>query len=310
MAKVISVRIHGRGKAYYFDPVDFQLEKGDEVVIETSQGLDLGFCTGSITELDDNKIKRELKPVIRPANQVDLDIFSENLKLEKEAFDYAQARIKAHDLAMHLVDVECMLDNQRIIFYFTADGRIDFRELVKDLAGTFRTRIELRQIGVRDEARLTGGLGICGRELCCCSFLQDFYPVSIKMAKQQNLAMNPSKISGACGRLLCCLQYEYNAYADAKKRMPYPGQLVNTPFGRGKVTSVNMLRETARVLLEVDGDTETKTFTGDELSPICQKKECHCPKKQGDEEIEVYADQEEAGVLADLTEGEVKELED
>lgn len=310
MARVISVRIHGRGKAYYFDPLDYPLEKGDEVVVETSQGLDLGFCTGYITDLDDAKIKHELKPIVRPADQVDLDIFSENLKLEKEAFDFARSRIQAHDLAMRLVDVECMLDNQRIVFYFTADGRIDFRELVKDLAGNYRTRIELRQIGVRDEARLTGGLGICGRELCCGSFLQDFYPVSIKMAKQQNLAMNPSKISGSCGRLLCCLQYEYDAYSDAKKRMPYAGQMVKTPLGQGKVTSVNILRETARVLLEVDGDTETKTFSADEISPLCQKKECPCPKKQDESDIEVYTGLDESIDLIETTETSLDEGEE
>lgn len=288
MAKVISVRIHGRGKAYYFDPAGFSLQKGDEVVVETSQGTDIGFCTGELTELADEKIEHELKPISRKATAEDLEIFSENLKVEKEAFELAKEKIQQHELDMRLVDVEIMLDNQRIIFYFTADGRIDFRELVKDLAAVYKTRIELRQIGVRDEARITGGLGICGRELCCCSFLQDFHPVSIKMAKQQNLAMNPAKISGACGRLLCCLQYEHEAYEDAHKRMPNPGQMVGTPVGEGKVTSVNMLRETARVLVNVDGDTETRTFKAEELSFGCGGKKCHCPNKS--EEIEVYKD--------------------
>lgn len=270
--KVISVRIHGRGKAYYFDPADLELEKGDEVVVETTQGVDLGFCTGCIVEIESDKLEHELKPILRRATQQDLDTFANNLKKEQAAFDLAKNKIADHQLEMNLVDVECMLDNQKIIFYFTADGRIDFRNLVKDLAAVYRTRIELRQIGVRDKARLTGGLGICGRTLCCCSFLQDFNPVSIKMAKQQNLAMDPSKISGACGRLLCCLQYEHDAYIDAFNRMPKPGQKVMTSKGEGKVTSVNLLRETARVLIEVDGELETKTFKADELS-----KPCHCP---------------------------------
>ncbi len=269
MAKVISVRIHGRGKAYYFDPVGIPLKKGDEVIVETSQGIDLGFCTGEITELTDEKIEHELKPILRKADQEDLHFFSENLKMEK--------------------DVECMLDRQRIVFYFTADGRVDFRELVKELAAVYKTRIELRQIGVRDEARITGGLGVCGRELCCCSFLQDFYPVSIKMAKQQNLAMNPTKISGACGRLLCCLQYEHAAYEDAHKRMPNPGQMVGTPVGEGKVTSVNILRETARVLVNIDGETETQTFRAEDLSFGCSHKKCQCAEKNKTD-TEIYID--------------------
>lgn len=276
MAEVISIRIHGRGKAYYFDPAGIPLKKGDTVVVETAQGMDIGFCTGEISDIDTSKFEYSLKPITRKATLEDLDYFAENLKIEREAFDYAKKKIAEHGLEMYLVDVECMLDNQRMLFYFTADGRIDFRELVKDLAAMYRTRIELRQIGVRDEARLSGGLGVCGRELCCCSFLQDFNPVSIKIAKQQNLAMNPSKISGACGRLLCCLQYEFDAYEDAYRRMPNAGQIVETPVGRGKVTSVNMLRETARVLVEVDGDTETRTFRADELK---YGKKCHCPKR-------------------------------
>lgn len=278
MVEVVSVRMHGRGKVYYFDPLDFDLHSGDSVIVETSQGIDLGFCTGEISRIDSNKLKHKLKPIMRKATEEDQTRFAENLKLEEEAFQIAVEKIKDHELNMSLVDVECMLDNQRIVFYFTADGRIDFRNLVKDLAAIFRTRIELRQIGVRDEARLIGGLGVCGQELCCCSFLQDFQPVSIKMAKQQNLAMNPAKISGACGRLLCCLQYEHDAYVDAHKRMPKTGQTVSTSDGRGKIVSVNLLRETARVLLDIDGETETKTFKVDELNQFSSG--CKCPYKQ------------------------------
>ncbi len=281
--EVISVRIHGRGKAYYFDPDNLDLQKGDEVIVETTQGMDLGFCTGSIVDLEEEKINYELKPILRKATQEDMNNFAENIKKERAAFDLAKKKINEYQLEMNLVDVECMLDNQKIIFYFTADGRIDFRNLVKDLAAIYRTRIELRQIGVRDKARITGGLGICGRELCCCSFLQDFNPVSIKMAKQQSLAMNPAKISGACGRLLCCLQYEHDAYVDAYKRMPNPGQIVITPDGEGKVTSVNLLRETARVLVTIDGETETKTFEAKELSQPGKNK-CHCPMREDDGE--------------------------
>lgn len=271
MADVVSVRLHGRGKVYYFDPVDLDLHSGDQVIVETVQGIDLGFCTGEISQIDEDKLEHDLKPILRKASEEDQIHFAENLKLEEEAFEIAKEKIEQHELAMHLVDVECMFDNQKIIFYFTADGRIDFRNLVKDLASVFRTRIELRQIGVRDEARLIGGLGVCGQELCCCSFLQDFNPVSIKMAKQQNLAMNPSKISGACGRLLCCLQYEHDAYVDAHKRMPRPGQYVDTPNGRGRVVSVNLLRETARVLLEIDGETETMTVKAEDLKIASSK---------------------------------------
>ena len=277
--EVISVRIHGRGKAYYFDPDNLDLQKGDEVIVETTQGMDLGFCTGSIVDLEEEKINYELKPILRKATQEDMNNFAENIKKERAAFDLAKKKIDEYQLEMNLVDVECMLDNQKIIFYFTADGRIDFRNLVKDLAAIYRTRIELRQIGVRDKARITGGLGICGRELCCCSFLQDFNPVSIKMAKQQSLAMNPAKISGACGRLLCCLQYEHDAYVDAYKRMPNPGQIVITPDGEGKVTSVNLLRETARVLVTIDGETETNTFEAKELSQPGKNK-CHWPMRE------------------------------
>lgn len=282
MAKVVSVRMHGRGKAYYFDPLDFALSKGDEVIVETSQGTDLGLCSGDISDIDTSKLEHELKPILRIATEDDLITFAQNLELEEKAFKIAKEKIDEHELAMNLVDVECMLDNQRILFYFTAEGRIDFRDLVKDLAGIFRTRIELRQIGVRDEARLLGGMGVCGRGLCCCSFLQDFYPVSIKTAKQQNLAMNPSKISGACGRLLCCLQYEHDAYVDARKRMPNPGKIVETPLGQGKITSVNMLRETARVSVEVDGDQVTKTFKVEELGIGNKQKKCPCPMRNKD----------------------------
>ena len=266
MTEVIGVRLHGRGKSYHFAPGKLKLKQGSAVIVETGQGVELGICSGEVLELPESKIHHPLKPVLREATEADLEHFEQNRVLEREAYDIALDKIKRHGLEMRLVDVEYMFDNKRIIFYFTADGRVDFRELVKDLASVFRTRIELRQIGVRDEARLIGGLGVCGRELCCSSFLREFSPVSIKMAKEQNLSMNPAKISGACGRLLCCLNYEQEAYEDAKKRLPSKGDRVMTPQGAGVVEDVHLLKETVKVRLQVDDSDETAIFHHSELT--------------------------------------------
>ncbi len=250
MPRVVSVRFHGNGKSYHFDPGEYVLHIGDSVIVETVQGIEFGIVAEEIMDIAEEQVAAPLKGILRIATPEDLARYEENRIREKEAFRVCADKIAARGLDMHLVDVEYTFDNRKIIFYFTADGRVDFRELVKDLASIFRIRIELRQIGVRDEARMIGGLGICGRELCCCSFLNDFVPVSIKMAKEQSLSMNPAKISGCCGRLMCCLKYEQEAYEDAHARLPRPGHIVMTPRGPGMVESVNLLKETAMIRLD------------------------------------------------------------
>ncbi|MDD2373904.1 MAG: hypothetical protein PWP10_2439 [Clostridiales bacterium] len=265
MPKVVSIRFHGAGKAYHFDPVDFELHQGDAVIVETVQGVELGIVADEIIEIPQDKLAAPLKPVLRPADDQDLAHYEENRQKESEAYKIASEKIEARGLDMHLVDVEYTFDNRKVVFYFTADGRVDFRELVKDLAAIFRIRIELRQIGVRDEARKIGGVGICGRELCCCSFLNDFVPVSIKMAKEQSLSMNPAKISGICGRLMCCLKYEQDAYEDAHSRLPRNGALVNTPEGPGIVISVNLLKETVTTRLDRGGENDVVVYPYDQL---------------------------------------------
>ncbi len=259
MLKVVGVRFHGTGKTYHFDPGSLDLHKGDAVIVETSQGIEFGVVSDDVIDIPEDKLAAPLKPILRVADADDLIRYDENTRKEKEAFQVCQEKIEARGLEMHLVDVECTFDGRKIIFYFTADGRIDFRELVKDLASVFHTRIELRQIGVRDEARMIGGLGVCGRELCCRSYLTDFVPVSIKMAKAQNLSMNPAKISGVCGRLMCCLKYEHAAYEDANRRMPRRGTVVETLEGQGIIETVNLLRETVTVRLDKGGEADLLT---------------------------------------------------
>lgn len=273
MPKLISARLHGRGKITYFDPGDFDLKPGMAAVVQTEQGLELAIFTGIVRDLEeDNPLVQDLPGLLRLATEEDCAQYEENLRLEKEALAICQEQIARHELPMKLVAAEYVLDRRRLIFYFTADGRVDFRLLVKDLAAAFCTRIELRQIGVRDEACLKGGLGMCGRCLCCASYMQDFYPVSIKMAKEQNLSMNPAKISGACGRLLCCLRYEEGAYADANKRLPKRGEVVDTPQGRGVVQDVNLLKETIKVYLESEGEGgEAWEFPAAELTRLKRK---------------------------------------
>ena len=250
MTEIIGVRFKNTGKTYYFSPAGERIPMGEKVIVETARGVECGSVVIPNREVDDAQIIAPLKPIIRRANQKDLAQLEENTRKEKEAFQVCQEKIAKHKLQMNLVDVEYTFDNNKVLFYFTADGRIDFRELVKDLAGVFRTRIELRQIGVRDEAKMLGGLGICGRPFCCAQFMDEFLPVSIKMAKTQSLSLNPTKISGTCGRLMCCLKYEQDAYEDAIKRMPKNDSFVLTPDGTGNVSDINVLKETVNVRLD------------------------------------------------------------
>lgn len=250
MAEVIGVRFKEVGKVYYFDPQDIELKTGDMVIVETARGIECGQVAIPNKNVDDEEIIHPLKPLIRKATDNDIAHVEENKKRQKEAFKICEKKIAEHNLKMNLVEVEYTFDNNKILFYFTADGRVDFRNLVKDLASVFRTRIELRQIGVRDEAKMLGGLGVCGRPFCCHSFLGDFQPVSIKMAKEQGLSLSPVKISGTCGRLMCCLKYEQNAYTDLLKHTPKVGAIVKTPNGKGLVVENNLIAGTLKVKLD------------------------------------------------------------
>ena len=262
MAEVIGVRFKEVGKVYYFDPLDNKLNTGDMVIVETARGLECGEVATPNKIIPDEKIKQPLKPLIRIATEKDLNHLAENKSREKDAYKICEQKIANHKLEMKLVNVEYTFDNSKIIFYFTADGRVDFRALVKDLASVFRTRIELRQIGVRDEAKMLGGLGICGRPFCCNRFMGEFQPVSIKMAKEQGLSLSPVKISGTCGRLMCCLKYEQEAYTDLLKHTPKIGAIVKTPEGKGLVVENNLIARTLKVKLDnVPDDVGPKTFT-------------------------------------------------
>ena len=260
MAEIIGVRFRNVGKIYYFDPDGASLRQGDRVIVETSRGVECGEVMMINREIDEESVPQPLKKLIRLATKEDLARIAENAAKEKTAYQICARKIEEHKLDMKLVSVEYTFDNSKILFYFTADGRIDFRELVKDLASVFRTRIELRQIGVRDEAKMLGGIGICGRPFCCASFLSGFQPVSIKMAKEQGLSLNPVKISGACGRLMCCLKYEQEAYTDLLRSTPPIGSLVSTPEGRGVVTEVNLLTGMLHVRLDGAAEGVLKTF--------------------------------------------------
>ena len=250
MTEVISVRFRNGCKEYYFDPKDLQIQAGQDVIVETAQGPEFAQCAQGNHQVEDDQVVKPLRAVVRIATDNDCHTAAYNRSREKEAFDICRRKIQQHKLEMKLVRVECSFDGSKILFFFTADGRVDFRELVKDLAGVFRARIELRQIGVRDEAKMIGGLGICGRPFCCAQFMDEFLPVSIKMAKTQSLSLNPTKISGTCGRLMCCLKYEQDAYEDAVKRMPKNDSFVLTPDGPGNVSDVNLLKETVNVRLD------------------------------------------------------------
>ncbi|MCI8520828.1 MAG: stage 0 sporulation family protein [Clostridia bacterium] len=260
MVNVIGVRFKPAGKTYYFDPLDMDIHSGDNVIVETSRGIEYGSVVMDKHELDSENFQKQLKGVVRIATEEDTERYRKNKEFEKEAYKICFEKIKEHGLEMKLVEVEYTFDGNKILFYFTAEGRIDFRELVKDLAVVFKTRIELRQIGVRDEAKTLGSIGICGRDLCCSRFLSEFAPVSIKMAKEQSLSLNPAKISGACGRLMCCLKYEQDTYEELLRITPRQGALVKTPDGKGTVEFVSILKGIVKVKLDDENEKTLKDF--------------------------------------------------
>ena len=273
MIKVIGVRFRQAGKIYNFSPADFQVKVGDHVIVETARGIEYGSVVQGIREVADDKVIMPLKSVIRIATEEDDKKAIENNEKEKKAFKICKEKIAKHGLEMKLIETEYTFDNNKVLFYFTADGRIDFRELVKDLASVFKTRIELRQVGVRDETKMLGGIGICGRPLCCNTYLSEFIPVSIKMAKEQSLSLNPTKISGICGRLMCCLKNEQEAYEELNSNLPDIGEKVKTFDGfKGEVVSVNVLRQKVKIVVEVDDEREIKEYAIDELKIKPKKK--------------------------------------
>lgn len=287
MIKVVGIRFQRAGKIYYFDPLDYDLETAMHVIVETARGVEMGTVLIPPKEVEDDKVIQPLKPVIRVATDEDEKVMERNKEKEAEAYVICKEKIAKHGLEMKLVAAEYTFDNNKLLFYFTADGRIDFRELVKDLASVFRTRIELRQIGVRDETKMLGGIGICGRELCCKSYLTDFVPVSIKMAKEQNLSLNPTKISGVCGRLMCCLKNEQDTYEYLNSRLPSVGDYVTTPGGmKGEVQSINVLRQLVKVIVDNGEEKELIEYSVDDLQ--------FTPKRRKDVKV---------------TEEELKELE-
>ena len=266
MTKVIGVRFRQAGKIYFFSPGKLEIKTQDRVIVETARGVEFGKVVTGPKEVEDDKITQPLKSVIRIANEEDYKKEEKNREKEKEAFNICLEKIRKHGLEMKLIDAEYTFDNNKVLFYFTADGRIDFRELVKDLAAVFKTRIELRQIGVRDETKILGGIGICGRPLCCHTYLSEFAPVSIKMAKEQNLSLNPTKISGVCGRLMCCLKNEQETYEYLNRKLPGIGDIVTMPDGmKGEVSSVNVLRQLVKVLVDVNDEKELREYPVEEL---------------------------------------------
>lgn len=271
MIRIVGVRFKSAGKIYYFDPVEFEIEKNVDVVVETARGLEYGKVVVGPKELDESELVSPLKPIVRIATEEDTKIYLENKEKAKETFEVCQQKIKEHELTMFLIDCEYTFDRNKLIFYFTAEGRIDFRELVKDLAAIFKTRIELRQIGVRDEAKSIGGLGPCGRRLCCSSWLGDFQPVSIKMAKDQSLSLNPTKISGICGRLFCCLKYEHDVYSEAIDQLPVVGALVKVDEVKGKVIEINPLLGQIKVEFN---DKTIKICEKEDIKVLQEPKKC------------------------------------
>ena len=289
MVKVIGVRFRTAGKIYFFDPLKFDVKRGDHVIVETARGIEYGTVVGDPKEVEDDKVIQPLKPVLRVATARDTEQENANKQKEREAFKICLEKIRKHKLDMKLIDAEYTFDNNKVLFYFTADGRIDFRELVKDLASVFKTRIELRQIGVRDETKIMGGIGICGRTLCCHAHLSEFVPVSIKMAKEQNLSLNPTKISGMCGRLMCCLKHEEETYEYLNRKLPNVGDYVTTDDGlKGEVHSLNVLRQLVKVLIENNDEKEIREYKVEQL----RFKKRHRKEKQDD-----------------VTDAELKELE-
>ena len=272
MATVISVRFRSGSKTYYFDPRELTVHPGDDVVVETAQGAEFAQCVEGNHDVADEAVVKPLRPVLRIATDNDRHTAAYNRSREKDAFDICQKKILQHGLEMKLVRVECSFDGSKILFFFTADGRVDFRELVKDLAGVFRSRIELRQIGVRDEAKMLGGLGICGRPFCCASYMDEFVPVSIKMAKTQNLSLNPTKISGTCGRLMCCLRFEHEVYEKEYASFPKADTLVSTPAGRGVIVESSFLSGKIKVRLEGDANSPARVYTKDEIKILGQPR--------------------------------------
>lgn len=300
MKVIVGVKFRKPGKVYFFDPGNLHVNIKNKVIVETALGEELGEVVAKKKILPDTKLNTPLKPIIRIANNKDLKHYDDNKKKEKEAFKTCESKIKKLVLEMHLTDVEYSFDNSKLLFYFTADGRIDFRELVKELAAIFKTRIELRQIGVRDEVKRIGGNGVCGRELCCCSFLNNFEAVSIKMAKEQNMSLNPSKISGTCGRLMCCLKYEQEVYEDKLSHLPKIGAIVNTDEGEGTVDSIETLKEIVKVKFkDDDGETYYKKFNASDLKII-----------QNNTSNEDVVDEEEKENMAELQKLEELEKQD
>ena len=273
MIKVIGVRFRQAGRIYSFDPADMDIKKGDHVIVETARGIEYGYVVFDVKEEKEEDVVMPLKPVIRVATPEDDKKAQDNIEKEKKAFKICKEKIAKHGLEMKLIDSKYTFDNNKVLFYFTADGRIDFRELVKDLAAVFKTRIELRQVGVRDEAKMLGGIGICGRPLCCNTYLSEFIPVSIKMAKEQNLSLNPTKISGICGRLMCCLKNEQEAYEHLNSNLPNVGETVKTFDGfKGEVTSVNVLRQKVKIVVEQNDEREIREYSVNELKFRPKKK--------------------------------------
>ncbi|MCL1964697.1 MAG: stage 0 sporulation family protein [Firmicutes bacterium] len=323
MATVIGVRFKRPGKMYYFDPGKMEIAEGDTVVVETVRGVELGQCVSKPIEVKDEEIVPPLRNVVRIATNADVAQVERNRENEQKAYGICQEKIIAHKIEMKLVDVEYAFDASKIIFYFTANGRVDFRSLVKDLASVFKTRIELRQIGVRDEAKMLGGLGPCGRPICCGSFLGDFQPVSIKMAKEQNLSLNPTKISGLCGRLMCCLKYEQDYYEEARKKLPRVGKEVMTPDGRGHVVDLDVLRQTVKVRIFEGDSTELKEYAAEKIQrftpPEADRRSGRHPAEGAawahghsglpEQEVEPEADEAEVEI-EEISDAELLMLED
>lgn len=281
MTEIIGVRFRKGGKIYYFGPKEYDIHVGDHVIVETARGVEYGYVVMGPKVVEDSDVVQPLKDVLRPADQEDEEKEQENRGKEKKAFQICAKKILEHRLDMRLIDVEYTFDNNKVLFYFTADGRVDFRALVKDLAAVFKTRIELRQIGVRDETKLMGGIGICGRPLCCHTYLTEFAPVSIKMAKEQNLSLNQTKISGVCGRLMCCLKNEQEIYEELNKKLPGVGDTVTTPEGlQGKVHSVSVLRQHVRVVVDMNDEKEIRDYQVEDLKFRPRKKKVKLPEKE------------------------------
>ncbi|GAA0728794.1 stage 0 sporulation family protein [Clostridium malenominatum] len=297
MVKVVGVRFKKAGKIYYFSPGDLEINKGNNVIVETVRGVEFGQCVIGPKEVNDNDIVAPLKSVIRVSTEEDDKRHYDNKNREEEAFNVCLEKIQQHNLQMKLIDVEYTFDNNKVIFYFTADGRVDFRELVKDLAAIFRTRIELRQIGVRDEAKMVGGLGPCGRAMCCSTYLGDFAPVSIKMAKEQNLSLNPTKISGICGRLMCCLNFEQDTYEDIRKRLPRVGSIISSSYGDGEVIYNSAVKESVKVKIKpLNGEEFIQEVPIEELTLISGSYEGTIT----DDDIKIEVDEEDAVMIKEL----------